>query len=100
MTSTTGPARQSSAPGPGLTLYVCLGSACHQRRGHGLLPLLEQLIRQHQLAGRLELKGAFCLENCQHGCSLKFEGRVLTGLNEQNVAEIFAREILPRCQPH
>jgi NADH:ubiquinone oxidoreductase subunit E len=82
------------------TLYLCMGSACHQRRGYGLLPRLEELIHRHDLGGRLELKGAFCLDNCQNGCSLKFAGRVFSGLNEENVGEIFTREILPHCQPH
>ncbi len=81
------------------TLYLCLGSACHQRRGYRLLPLLEELIRRHDLSARLRLKGAFCLENCQRGCSLKFDGRIFSDLNEENLGEIFAREILPRCQP-
>ncbi|MDR3459291.1 MAG: (2Fe-2S) ferredoxin domain-containing protein [Verrucomicrobiae bacterium] len=75
-----------------------MGSACHQRRGHRLLPALEALIRQHGLAGRLVLKGAFCLDNCQRGCSIKCGDQVFTGLNEQNVAGLFEREILPRCQ--
>jgi NADH:ubiquinone oxidoreductase subunit E len=81
------------------TLYLCLGSACHQRRGYQLLPLLEALIQRHGLAGRLELRGAFCLNNCQHGSSLKFGDRIFSGVNEQRIAEIFEREILPHCQP-
>jgi len=83
-----------------LSVYLCMGSACHQRRGYALLPVLEELVRRHKLGDRLLLKGAFCLENCQQGCSLKFDGRVLIGLNEKNIGEIFEREILPRCQPH
>ena len=82
------------------TLYVCMGSACHQRRGYSLLPVLEGLIGRHGLQGLLQLKGAFCLENCQHGCSLKFDRRVFAGLNENNIGEIFEREILPLCRPH
>ena len=81
------------------TLYLCMGSACHQRRGYALLPMLEALIRRHGLNDRLLLRGAFCLENCQRGCSLKFDGRIFTDLNEQNLQETFEREILPRCQP-
>lgn len=81
-------------------LYLCMGSACHQRRGYLLLPVLNELICQHGLGDRLLLKGAFCLENCQHGCSLKFGGRVLIGINEKNIVETFEREILPHCQPH
>lgn len=78
------------------TLYLCMGSACHQRRGYALLPRLEDLIRRHELGG-LEIKGAFCLDNCQNGCSLKFGERVFSQVNEQNLAEVFEREILPHC---
>lgn len=82
-----------------LSIYLCMGSACHQRRGYALLPILEELIRRHNLGDRLLLKGAFCLENCQQGCSLKFDGRVFTGLDEQNLREVFEREILPHFPP-
>jgi NADH:ubiquinone oxidoreductase subunit E len=86
--------------GPPHTIYLCLGSACHQSRGYRLLPLLEDLLRRHGLGGRLQLKGAFCLENCQHACSLKFAGRVFTGVNEHNLTGLFEREILPHCLTH
>jgi NADH:ubiquinone oxidoreductase subunit E len=82
------------------TIYLCMGSACHQSRGYQLLPVLEELIRRHGLGERLLLKGAFCLETCQQGRSLKFEDRVFTGLDENKLAEIFEREILPNCQLH
>ncbi len=75
-----------------------MGSACHQRRGYALLPGLEALIRRHGLDERLKLQGAFCLDNCQNGCSLKFKDRIFSGLNERNLTEIFEREILPLCQ--
>jgi NADH:ubiquinone oxidoreductase subunit E len=76
-------------------LYLCMGSACHQRGGYKLLPALGRLIEQHGLGGCVELKGAFCLDVCQQGRAAKFEGRVLTGLTEENLAERFTAEILP-----
>jgi NADH:ubiquinone oxidoreductase subunit E len=57
--------------------------------------VLEQLIEQHGLKGRLLLKGAFCLETCQEGRSLKFRSRIYTGLDEERLIEIFEQEILP-----
>jgi NADH:ubiquinone oxidoreductase subunit E len=75
-----------------------MGSACHQLKGYRLLPVLESLIREHGLTGRLVLKGAFCLETCQQGCSLKFGNRIFTGLDEPKLRELFAREILPQLQ--
>jgi NADH:ubiquinone oxidoreductase subunit E len=76
-------------------LYVCMGSACHQRLGYRLLPILEGLIARHGLTGRLVLKGAFCLENCPLGRALKFRDRVVAGLDDQQVESWFEREVLP-----
>ena len=80
------------------SLYLCFGSACHQNQGYRLLPLLEDLIKRHQLEGRVQLKGAFCLENCQRGRALKFGDRVFTNLDEHTLGEFFEREILPHLR--
>jgi NADH:ubiquinone oxidoreductase subunit E len=79
-------------------LYLCMGSACHQRGGYKLLPALERLLELHGLRERVELKGAFCLEACQQGRNAKFAGHLLTALTEENLAERFAAEILPRLR--
>lgn len=80
------------------TLFLCMGSACHQLGGFRLIPLIEALIKKHHLEDRLELKGAFCLEHCEHGRSLKFGEVVLTHLAAENIEERFATEILPRVK--
>lgn len=78
--------------------YLCLGSACHQRGGYRLLPALERLLDEHGLRGRVEIKGAFCLDACQQGRNARFEGHLLTALTEDNLAERFAAEVLPRLR--
>lgn len=80
------------------TLYLCMGSACHQAGGFRLIPQLESLIDKYGLRDRLELKGAFCLETCMQGRSLKFEGQVLTGLSPADLETRFRDEILPRIK--
>ncbi len=77
-------------------IHLCMGSACHQLGGYRLIPILQGLIRSHGLNDRLELKGAFCLETCNLGRSLRFGDEVLTGLNEENIVRRFEAEILPR----
>jgi len=79
----------------GQTVYLCMGSACHQLKGYRLLPVLEALIEKHGLKGQLQIKGAFCLETCQEGRSLKFRDQIFTGLDEPQLARIFELEILP-----
>lgn len=81
-------------------VFLCMGSACHQLGGYRLLPVLEKLIEQHGVKDRLEVKGAFCLETCQQGRSLKFADRVFTGLDEPTLEALFIREILPHLKAH
>jgi NADH:ubiquinone oxidoreductase subunit E len=83
---------------PKQTLFLCMGSACHQLGGFRLIPALEALIRKNNLEEEVELKGAFCLDMCEHGRSLKFADQILTGLTADNIEEKFAGEILPRIR--
>jgi NADH:ubiquinone oxidoreductase subunit E len=78
------------------TLFLCMGSACHQSGGHTLVPKLQALIDRHGLAESVELKGAFCLDRCGTGGSLEFEGRVVTGLVSSDLEEVFRAEVLAR----
>jgi NADH:ubiquinone oxidoreductase subunit E len=77
------------------TVFLCMGSACHQLGGYRLLPVLEKLIEKHGVKDRVEVNGAFCLETCQQGRSMKFADRVFTGLDEPTLEALFIREILP-----
>lgn len=84
---------------PKPTLFLCMGSACHQLGGFRLIPQIEAFLRRHGLQDQIELKGAFCLEHCEHGRSLKFADRVYTGLTPENLEARLQHEILART-PH
>ena len=77
------------------TLHVCMGSACHQLQSHRLVPLLEAEIRRLGLDGRVALKGAFCLDQCQRGRSVRFGGRVYAGIGDADVPAFVRAEIAP-----
>ena len=53
------------------TLHLCMGSACHQLGVYRVLPALQKLMIANGLDSEVELKGAFCLENCMHGIVVK-----------------------------
>jgi NADH:ubiquinone oxidoreductase subunit E len=84
---------------PTQTLYLCMGSACHQLGGFRLIPQIEEILQRHGLADRVELRGAFCLEKCELGRSVKFGDRVFTGLTPDNLEERLTREVLPTADP-
>ena len=77
------------------SLYVCMGSACHQLGVFHLLPKLQALLDKHNLAGRIKVKGAFCVGPCMQGVVLKFRDVQYLSYNASNAEEKFERELLP-----
>ena len=78
------------------TLYICMGSACHQLGVYDILPRLQDLIVKYRVADQLELKGAFCLGVCARGVVLKLEDELILDVNKKNVEEKFRSEILAK----
>lgn len=78
-----------------ITLYLCMGSACHQLGVYRVLPVLQRLMAEHGIDTEVELKGAFCLDNCMHGIVVKIGEDTVTDITPENVEIKFTREILP-----
>lgn len=80
------------------TLYICMGSACHQSGVYDVLPRLQQLIADHGVDSQIELKGAFCLGVCARGVVLKLDDIIIGDVNSSNVDQKFTKEILSRLK--
>lgn len=80
------------------TLYICMGSACHQNGVYEVLPQLQQLIQEYDLGDRIELKGAFCLGVCARAMVLKLDDTLITDVNIQNVEQKFLHEVVNRLK--
>lgn len=80
------------------TLYICMGSACHQYGVYHVLPALQRLLNEHRLDVNIELKGAFCLGPCMHGIVLKLEEREFRNISAANIEQKFTMEVLPLLQ--
>jgi NADH:ubiquinone oxidoreductase subunit E len=78
-----------------VVLYLCMGSACHQRGVYQVLPALQKLMGEHSPDTEVELKGAFCLENCMRGIVIKVGEETITDITPENLETKFAGEILP-----
>lgn len=81
------------------TIYICMGSACHQFGVYDVLPILLGLIDVHKLENRVVLKGAFCLGPCMNGIILKMDDKMIFRVNAQNIEQKFVDEILPYLKP-
>lgn len=80
------------------TLFLCMGSACHQMGVYEVLPKLLQLIQDHDLDDVVELKGSFCLESCSHGIVMKFQDHHFLDISPHSVEDVFVHKILPLLQ--
>ncbi len=78
-----------------INLFVCMGSACHQKGVYQLRLALEQLLADSGLEAQVELKGAFCLGPCLRAIVIKVNDQLILDVNPDNVAQKFTDEILP-----
>jgi NADH:ubiquinone oxidoreductase subunit E len=80
------------------TLYICMGSACHQLGVYEVLPRLQELIRDYDLEDQIVIKGSFCLGACARGVVLKFDDTLILDVSVENVKEKFDQEVMARMK--
>jgi len=81
-----------------LVVTVCVGSSCYVRGSDRVAEALQRLISAHGLEGKVELSGAFCMEHCSLGVTLRVGDRIYSQVMPDEVDEFFAREVLPHVQ--
>lgn len=78
-----------------LTIVICVGSSCHVRGSDEVAAALEAIIEREQLSDRVELIGAFCMDHCSTGVSVRVGETIYTDILPTNVEAFFRREIMP-----
>lgn len=81
-----------------LVVTVCVGSSCYVRGSDRVAEALLRLIDGHGLEGKVELNGAFCMEQCSLGVTVRIGDRVYRQVMPEEVEAFFAREVVPRCK--
>lgn len=79
-----------------LKLTICVGSSCSVHGADDLAEALEALIARENLHGRLELVGAFCMEQCSSGVSLRVGDTQYREIRPKDVEDFFYTEVYPR----
>lgn len=77
------------------TIVVCVGSSCYVRGSERVAATFEQLIRERGLADRVQITGAFCMERCSMGVSVRLGDGPPRNVLPEEAAAFFAREIEP-----
>ncbi len=74
---------------------ICIGSSCHLKGSRQIVEQLKELVAEHHLEEKVELKGAFCMGNCTNGVCVELDGKLYSLLPE-NTKDFFETEIRNR----
>ena len=47
-----------------LEVSICIGSSCHLKGSYNIIQQFQQLLEEHSLHNSIELKGSFCMKQC------------------------------------
>ncbi len=76
-----------------MTITVCIGSSCHLKGSKVVIEKLQELIEQNGLKDKIELKGSFCMGNCQNGVCVTIDDKAVSILPD-TVEEVFNTMVL------
>ncbi|MFV0350751.1 MAG: (2Fe-2S) ferredoxin domain-containing protein [Oscillospiraceae bacterium] len=81
-----------------IEVNVCIGSACHLRGAYNVIQVFQQMIEEKQLHEKVELKGSFCMRQCQkEGVSVTMGGNSYT-IKPESAKDFFTQTVLPQVQ--
>lgn len=81
-----------------LTVVICVGSSCYVRGSDKVAETFERLIQQEELEDRVELVGAFCMEHCSMGVSVRVNEKVYSEVGPEDAESFFYNEVVARLQ--
>lgn len=81
-----------------VVVTVCVGSSCYVRGSDRVAEALERLTVEHGLEGKVEIKGAFCMEHCSLGVTVRVDDQIYCQVMPDEVETFFHNEVLPRVQ--
>ena len=77
-----------------LLITICVGSSCSLRGSDELASELFRLIEKEKLEGLVDIVGAFCMDACSKGVSVRVGDREFSGIRPSEADEFFYKEIL------
>ena len=78
-----------------MKVTICIGSACHSKGSREIIEKLQKLVTANGLSDKVDLNGAFCTGNCDHGVCVTVDGE-LYSLQPEDTEAFFENEIKGR----
>lgn len=79
---------------PMVTVTVCVGSSCHIKGAREVIMRFNDLMKEHALEDRVELKGSFCMERCGEGINWQINKEPITSVNVESAVKTFQERII------
>lgn len=76
-----------------MEITICIGSSCHLRGSREIIGKLEKLVSENSLQDKVELKGSFCMGQCQKGVCVTVDGE-LHSLSPDDTEKFFNSHVL------
>jgi len=81
-----------------LLITICVGSSCSLRGSDELASELFRLIEKEKLEGLVDIVGAFCMDACSKGVSVRVGEQEFSGIRPGQADDFFYREVVPRIK--
>ncbi|MEW5846084.1 MAG: (2Fe-2S) ferredoxin domain-containing protein [Bacteroidota bacterium] len=75
-------------------VIICLGSSCFARGNKATLKALMKFLDDHDLKDKVNFHGGHCFGNCSEGPNISVNGKLFTGVDENNIIDILTNELL------
>lgn len=79
---------------PMLIVTICVGSSCSLRGSDDLAVTIQNLIEKERLEAAVDIVGAFCMDTCSKGISVRVGERQFSGIRPEEGEAFFYREIM------
>jgi len=77
-----------------ITVTVCVGSSCHIKGARDVIMRFDELLKRHNLEGKVELKGSFCMERCGEGVNWQIDDEPQTSLDVEDAVKTFEKRVI------
>ncbi len=78
-----------------ITVTVCVGSSCHIKGARNVIECFSDMLKENNLADKVELKGSFCMEQCGgRGVNWRIDDEQFTSATCDDAVAIFRRRLL------
>ncbi|MCG2658902.1 MAG: (2Fe-2S) ferredoxin domain-containing protein [Kiritimatiellae bacterium] len=77
-----------------VTVTVCVGSSCHIKGARNVITRFKDLLNEHHLDDKVELKGSFCMDRCGEGVNWQIDAEPFTTPSVEEAVKVFKERII------